>query len=185
MKDAIEEWRECIKCKEIKRFTDFYKDGKYKRNICKVCSKRQLISYRRLPNTYAYWYGKLNNIKNSAKTKGIEFTLTYDDYEELRNEEECYFCKTDCDLVGLTRIDRQKGYTFENTKLICRICRRFHNYTKPPLNEKEMLMIGKSVEHYYRRTRKIGVAEEPKPLAFKQWEDSAEIEGILRGDKVM
>jgi len=66
--------------------------------------------------------------KYEAKTKNIEFGLTFEEFVYVR-ENPCYYCENKLHSktvygVGLDRIDSSKGYTIDNVLPCCYLCNR-------------------------------------------------------------
>jgi hypothetical protein len=74
------------------------------------------------------WYrslkGKFAMGKHNAKTRGLAWTLTLEEFEPFIKEP-CYYCneynlpETCC---GLDRLDNRKGYILGNVKSCCKVC---------------------------------------------------------------
>lgn len=62
---------------------------------------------------------KYAQIKSGAKTRGIELTLTYEEFEPLWKQP-CFYC--DDESTGLDRIDSDKGYVIDNVVPCCWFC---------------------------------------------------------------
>ena len=168
------ELRVCNLCHELKPYTDFYVS---KPKICKKCHRKKMVSYRSVPDTYAYFYAKMSRDKYYAKKHNIEFSLTANDYEDFKAEEFCYYCKMDCDIVYVTRKDNSLGFHKDNMAVCCDLCFRIHKWYH--FNENEMQAIGKVVARYYRRTRNKKTATPPEELPFEFMEDKNKIAEIL------
>lgn len=142
--------KSCSKCKIEKEDSDFYFD-KVKQKLsswCKECRKwatrryghlnRPKLSiarkkYRRTHlEKFAAWNrkfhgtpkGKFSIYKNTAKERGINFELRYEDFLKFFDKD-CHYCGEkilDCGGVGIDRVDNTKGYTLDNTVPCCRPC---------------------------------------------------------------
>jgi hypothetical protein len=65
-------------------------------------------------------------MKGAAKTRGLPFSITKDEYAALILEP-CYYCKyrlgqPASKLGGLDRLDNSKGYTIDNVVSCCMVC---------------------------------------------------------------
>ena len=52
--------------------------------------------------------------RTKAKRRGLEYTLTVDDYKTLKDADGCYYCKDPMELVTIDRIDNNVGYIIFN-----------------------------------------------------------------------
>ncbi|MGH2613370.1 MAG: hypothetical protein ACRDFB_10040 [Rhabdochlamydiaceae bacterium] len=82
----------------------------------------------------------LYSYRINAKKRGLEFSLTKEEFEKI-TKQNCYFCgdiprqgvnysrfrNGDYIYNGLDRLDNEKGYTIENTVPSCYICNRAKN----------------------------------------------------------
>lgn len=148
--------KKCSHCGLEKPLLDFFrgkgsKDGR--RAQCKVCSKRYTITEERkvYERKYGRVYdkspiGKYRTLKSSAKKRGVELSISLEEYTNLLNNGKCHYA--DCSLEGLqgsslNRIDNSKGYSIDNVKLCCGICNFIMNkFTKEQL-KKRLLKIYK------------------------------------------
>jgi len=149
--------KKCTRCKVEKELSEFNKIKKSKdglHNYCRACcnnisrewhennkkkanerrkewnknNKERVMEQIRTPK------GKYKNLKSSAKFKGIELQINFEQYTEILKENKCFYC--DASLVGsaghsLNRIDNNKGYLVSNVKPCCGICNKImNNFTK-------------------------------------------------------
>lgn len=72
------------------------------------------------------------NYKRSSEIRGIEFELTIEDATKLFDSE-CYYCcgKVTTNLMGIDRVDNNKGYQTDNIVPCCAMC----NYMKNTLDK--------------------------------------------------
>lgn len=95
-----------------------------------------------LGNSLSYRYSKY---KQSAKTRGYEFSLTVDEFKLLLADK-CHYCGTG-GKVGVDRIDNSIGYVFKNCVPCCWECNKF----KGGINkEKFESMVHKIAKHLSR-----------------------------------
>lgn len=88
--------------------------------------------------------GRFSKGKAAAKHRGIEWTLTFEEFCYLL-EAVCYYC---CNNLGkltesgycLDRLDNSKGYTKDNSVACCWECNRIKGSF---LSSKEMLEVAK------------------------------------------
>lgn len=86
----------------------------------------------------AYQYRR---IQRGAKTRGIDFALTYEEYETIWNKP-CFY--SDDEATGLDRIDSDKGYTIDNVVPCCAFC----NYAKGTHTQAEFM---EQISKIYRK----------------------------------
>lgn len=118
----------CPVCKTWKGILDFHKDEASKdgyRASCKDCvceSKRKNRDPFNLSRAYS-------NYRKNAENRGYCFNLTLEDFVNfVRNK--CCYCGTETNkgrngqscLMGIDRVDNNKGYTIENTAPCCWSC---------------------------------------------------------------
>lgn len=85
----------------------------------------ELVEYKRKPSDWIRY--RWRRSKNTARKKGIEFTLTFDEYKILIKDS-CFYChgvfgavKTS---VGLDRVNNLLGYLSGNCVSCCQVCNR-------------------------------------------------------------
>lgn len=97
-----------------------------------------------------------HNYKMGAVKRGLEFSLTKDDFKFLTSEE-CYLCGTKPKSIiktknnngaylynGIDRIDNTKGYTIENSMPCCKDC----NFRKGKATLSELFKWAKDIYEY-------------------------------------
>jgi|SRR5580698_3026791 hypothetical protein len=93
--------------------------------------------YRELANIYTQKNGtkpsyRLNKAKQQAKSRGIDFLLSLEEYTNAISVS-CYYCDGAFGYVtkgtGLDRIDNNKGYMIGNVVSCCRTCNRIKGDT--------------------------------------------------------
>jgi len=67
--------------------------------------------YMKTPN------GRLNSIKSSAKTRGIEYHLSDEEALSILGQN-CFYCDGK-ESIGIDRVDSSKGYATDNTHACC------------------------------------------------------------------
>lgn len=83
-----------------------------------VIAKRQNV-YLRTP------LGRFKMLRNRAVCKGIELTLTLEEFSEIISFP-CAYCGEKEQRIGIDKMDNSKGYTKENSAPCCKTC----NYMK-------------------------------------------------------
>lgn len=69
--------------------------------------------------------GKYVQLKKSAKSRGLEMQISFEEYKEIIKENKCYYCDASIENVAgssLNRVDNAKGYLLSNVKPCCYIC---------------------------------------------------------------
>lgn len=77
--------------------------------------KEYLKEYRKRPKVVFKRY------KKSAKERGIEFDLSYEQFISFE-QERCYYCWIPLDRIRLDRVDSSNGYNLENVVPCCWEC---------------------------------------------------------------
>ncbi len=78
--------------------------------------------------------GKLTSYKSGAKQRGLEFSLTKEQFESYWKKP-CFYCGDKIETIGLDRIDNSKGYTLDNIVPCCKTC----NNMKKDLSQEEFI----------------------------------------------
>ena len=81
-------------------------------------SRARVMRYRKTDK------GKFHNLREVAKRRGIESTLTFDEFLKLLEGDSCFWCGGDLPTTraGLDRVDNSVGYTFDNCVRCCWTC---------------------------------------------------------------
>lgn len=144
----------CKICKVEKELTEFYtvnQRGKTRHMLhCIECNKERDKSPR------CRW----SRARALQRRRGVEFTVTVEQYEELAKLP-CHYCggpTHDTSGSGLDRVDRSKGYTLGNVVPCCWLCNHVKGTT---FSEDEMKEVGQLLAVFQARRRSVG---EP-PLA--------------------
>ena len=107
----------CVKCNEVKDFSEFYKNKARSDGLtiyCKTCSKQNVKeTYRRNPEKKIW--------RERIRKKSLTHTFTFDDYEKMIIDQnnQCYICSTY--LVNTPHIDHDHA-TGKVRKLLCHHC---------------------------------------------------------------
>jgi hypothetical protein len=121
IKDA--EWLEkpiffCVRCQQFKPREEFSGSRKKKEYRCKECNARRAREGR-----YTVGYN-FNSCKCSARSRGIPWELTKEQYTELRQRYLCHYCGgfITSSGFGIDRCDSNVGYTIDNVVPCCLEC---------------------------------------------------------------
>lgn len=142
--------RVCTACGQEKELeTEFRKqrNGKYGRqSACKECVKEQLKEYRKTPEgkrkhrEYQRKHREKPGYKEKhesyrhtpsaawkryrydAEKRGVQFSLSVDDFKNLFHNQPCFYCGCDFNKIGVDRIDNDLGYEQENVVSCCPTC---------------------------------------------------------------
>lgn len=108
-----------------------------KRRVCRKCANRESAirnqKYRNTFGTFAFYYRKLSRIRNSARKRGIECSLTLEDVKDILSKRICFYCGKEPEISSFDRKDNSIGYQTGNVALCCLNC----NNTKRDLLTKE------------------------------------------------
>lgn len=132
--------RKCTRCKIVKPLaTGFYRDNgrpvlnghEYR---CKECAREVRRLSTRTP------HGQFVMAKQISKRTGREFTLTEDEYRQLRNKP-CRYCFHNLTETGLgmDRLDNSRGYVLGNVVPCCEVCNSIKSNI---FTEAEMCQLG-------------------------------------------
>ena len=80
--------------------------------------KRRNESIKRFGQTIR---GRYIHYKSGAKQRGLEFSLTLEQFE-LFWKKPCYYCGGEIETIGLDRVDNNIGYTMDNIVPCCITC---------------------------------------------------------------
>ncbi len=72
--------------------------------------------------------------KRGALSRGIEFNITYEEFNTYWNKP-CAYCAQTIAGIGLDRQNNNKGYTIDNLVTCCRTC----NFMKHTLDDKTFI----------------------------------------------
>jgi hypothetical protein len=128
----------CFCCKQSKEVKLFFKSSNTKDGLhswCKDCCKKSNLLSRAKVNSTIEGRAKifLRNAKNSAKKRNQEFALEINDIVKFwhAQKQTCAYSGIEMTLeagqmntVSIERIDSTKGYTKENTILVCQAINR-------------------------------------------------------------
>ena len=98
---------------------------------------------------------KYSRLKYQAKRRGLEFSLTREDFSDIRDGAACHYCGGSLPNFGyaLDRKDNSRGYTRENVVPCCEIC---NTVKSNRLSYLEMLELGKAVAKIRLRRLQAG-----------------------------
>lgn len=161
------EWKNgkllCHSCLEYKEIDEFTPNGsktemrKYRRYICNKCEcNRNNENLKKLSDNEKFHkclMMKFYNARDRAKSKNLEFNLTYEFIEQLWFEQNGKCALSNLPMtyllgegrvptnVSIDKIDKNKGYIKENVQLVCNAV----NQIKSDLNEDEMILFCESI----------------------------------------
>ena len=130
----------CSKCKLVLSSLDFPDDKRAttgKSSWCKKCHSKASSKWR-ASQPSEYWQKLASRINNrftaarrSAKRRGKDFNLTFQEYKELLSDP-CYYCENKLGQpavtgIGLDRVDSSQGYHYDNCVPCCTICNKIKN----------------------------------------------------------
>ena len=129
----MEQTKTCTVCNDTKDASRFSKDKRASDGLqsrCKACEKARYEANRdktlaRKKARNQTQRGKYSNYKGGAKTRGISFELTLDEFITFWGQD-CHYCGDPIPTIGIDRIDSDVGYSLENCVSCCEMC----NYMK-------------------------------------------------------
>lgn len=100
----------------------------------------------------------------STQKRGKELTLTKEDYFELV-QKPCLFCgyANENEVVGIDRLDNNKGYIRENCVPACKFCNRVKHILHPRFFVEKTKLISK-----YQAN---GLSEEERDTFYNEWKE--------------
>jgi hypothetical protein len=145
---SIIQCQECGASREVsyssRAHTKFCEDCAYARESKRISERSRFwdstdreyhrfedLKYKRTPK------GKFNRLKQKARKRNIEVTLTFEKYCEIVESGKCFYCDEPLPVMGhgVDRIDSSLGYVFSN----CRACCQFCNIMKSDGPEQEFI----------------------------------------------
>jgi hypothetical protein len=89
---------------------------------------KRMTKWRRANRIRAGWYRIRESHNRKKKLTDSRNLLTYEEYEEITKDDECFYCGGTLGLGGgLDRIDNSKSYTVENVLPCCGSCNRLRS----------------------------------------------------------
>lgn len=154
-------WKTCTKCGVLKEPDEFYKSKR--RNglsyTCRQCHRKTIKGYRTIVDSYNWNYRRLEKMRTKARRRGLEFTLTVEDYKNLKDGDLCHYCGDPMEVVTIDRIDNNRGYILDNVVGCCFLCNKIKGNT---FEENEMKLIGKGIHLFNLRMKKLVKEDEDK-----------------------
>jgi len=116
----------CSNCRVEKEISDFYSYMPYtcKKCISRRASRRSHIK-RKEAGTKEFFRRKYDSKRRRVRSMGIEFSISFKDFMDLRNATHCVYCSVAPKVKTIDRIDHTKGYVPGNCVMSCRLCNRF------------------------------------------------------------
>jgi len=144
-------WKKCTSCLEMRPPELYYKSKRVdgKTYVCKLCHRKAVRSYRKVPESYAWYYRRIEKMRSHARTRGLDFTLTVDEYRAIKKQTNCSYCGAATDVITLDRVDNNIGYVKENMVGCCWICNKIKSNL--PFTLSEMKLIGQAVAECSKR----------------------------------
>ena len=108
------------------------------------------------PEYFKKWYEKFKNTpkgrmkyyRRNAKTRGISFDLTLEQFTELW-QKPCHYCGSEIKQIGIDRINSKKGYQKGNIIPCCFKC----NYMKRNWSTHEFLQHCYKIMRFWKQIR--------------------------------
>lgn len=106
----------CPRCRQWKSLDQFDKRPERPIGVRTYCKPCFLVIRQKNPISY-----RLTNYKAGAKSRGIEWKITKEQFESFWNKP-CYYCASIVETIGLDRIDSDKCYEITNVVACCHTC---------------------------------------------------------------
>jgi hypothetical protein len=126
---ATDPLRQCVSCGETKRLTEFYQSSTT--TYCRACQKAYMVARRKSRLQEDPIAVRLEEVKNNASKKGMDFDLDREAMQELLAATECACCSRTLDAEDvpeatreLDRVDNSTGYVKGNVFATCFRCNR-------------------------------------------------------------
>lgn len=104
-------------------------------------SARMTVNRKKIQEKYdSSIKGKFRRLKYRAKAYEQEFNISIEQYKEIVQKNECFYCKGELARSGyaLDRIDNDRGYTTDNVVACCFECNALKS---DKLNHVEMIAV--------------------------------------------
>jgi hypothetical protein len=90
--------------------------------------KHHPVAHRHIKDGKAELRQKFGVVKIGAKSRNLEFKLTFEEYEQIIKNT-CYYCEGTLPVYGggLDRINNKEGYYLDNVLPCCALCNKFRN----------------------------------------------------------
>ena len=97
----------------------------WRRSLASQVSQKKYHSSERCKLYQKNWNasaeGRYSHYRSSAKSRGIDFTLTIEEFK-IFWQKACEYCGDSIETISLDRIDSSKGYTLGNVVPCCSVC---------------------------------------------------------------
>jgi len=143
----------CPRCETDKPTSDFNKDATSRDGLqgyCKSCIKAYQVAYRAANPEKVKAYsvsmaqtpaGRFTSYKKGAKTRGILFSLSMEDFMSFW-QVDCSYCGGAIATIGLDRVDNSAGYEIGNVVACCTMCNKVKsNHDNDMLNDHLLRML--------------------------------------------
>ena len=128
----------CTMCGTTKDISEFYKEKNKPGGLhskCKACMKKYYEENKKRFKKYHQENKhtsrhKFTELKASAKKRGLEVSISFEQYVELIKTLNCYYCDANFSNEtggNLNRIDSSKGYLINNVNPCCATCNKIMN----------------------------------------------------------
>jgi len=140
-----------------------------KNRVCTECREPNSVIKERMKQFRLTPLGRYNSYKQGAAKRGLEFTLTLEDFNRFW-QEPCAYCGEDIQTIGLDRMVNSKGYTLDNVCLCCWDC----NNMKSDKDALDWLgairrIAKKDFENFMIDTKYQNLSSEQKELFLNEW----------------
>lgn len=110
----------CAECTQDKQPREFFVDNTRPRGRvarCKTCySAKQKVDRNTKPRR------RFLEAKRNAKTRGLEWRLTFDQFVQWLWLSSCFYCGSTETICGIDRLNNEPYYDMSNTVACCATC---------------------------------------------------------------
>ena len=130
--------KKCITCQVVKNIEEFNIVKTRNNQIqskCKKCCNKYACERNRIKikivGTYNWYYRRFYRIKKSAIRRKLKFELSFEEWKELYDTKDCFYCLEPTTFKSIDRVNNNLGYSVENCVMACHECNSLKsNYSK-------------------------------------------------------
>ena len=134
----------CTKCNNKLSIKSFGKINRGWSSICKTCKAKEWKNWARRNDVF----NRFRFYEWNAKRNGRIFDIDFNTFKGLVENNECFYCGTQSERLGLDRIDSKKGFFVENIAVACRRC----NVAKNDMEVEEFLELIRKIAKKHETT---------------------------------
>lgn len=122
------ESKQCTQCEEVKPLTEFNKDARSKSGLRSYCRSCQAVEKTNLKGSFKLkTWRAADKARRTAKTYGVESTLTIVEVRAILSAERCAYCHAETPenkrtIDHVHAMNDGGANTFENVVMACKTC---------------------------------------------------------------